>query len=133
MSHKEIAETFLRMGAITSRFLAAVNYRGNPALPLFPRYPQTSSTSASTSRPHAAPWSSSRPPFQDAFYPARPPLHPPFRMSPLGGLLSEVLGLHVHRHKEGQDRHHEDPNLHHHRLLPRPSPLFFSQVLTITL
>jgi hypothetical protein len=39
MSHQEISETFLRMGAITRRFLAAVNYRGNPALPLFPWYP----------------------------------------------------------------------------------------------
>jgi hypothetical protein len=39
MSYQEIAETFLRMGAITRRFLAAVNYRDNPALPLFPRYP----------------------------------------------------------------------------------------------
>jgi hypothetical protein len=85
MSHQEIAETFLRMGAITSRFLVAVNYRGNSALPLFPRYPQSSSTSASTSRPHAAPWSSSRPPFQAGFYPACPPVHPPFRMYPLGG------------------------------------------------
>jgi hypothetical protein len=28
MSHHEISETFLRMGAITRRFLAAVNYRG---------------------------------------------------------------------------------------------------------
>jgi hypothetical protein len=37
MSHQEIVETFLRMGAITRRFLVAVNYRGNPALPLFPR------------------------------------------------------------------------------------------------
>jgi hypothetical protein len=40
MSHQEIAETFLRMGAITRRFLAAVNYPGNPALPLFPQYPR---------------------------------------------------------------------------------------------
>jgi hypothetical protein len=39
MSHQEIVETFLRMGAITRRFLAPVNYGGNPALPLFPRYP----------------------------------------------------------------------------------------------
>jgi hypothetical protein len=85
MSHQEIAETFLMMGAITRRFLAAVNYRGNPTLPLFPRYPQSSSTSASTSRSHAALSSSSRPPFQAAFYPARPPAHPPFRMSSLGG------------------------------------------------
>jgi hypothetical protein len=133
MSHQEIAETFLRMGAITSRFLVAVNYRGNSALPLFPRYPQSSSTSASTSRPHAAPWSSSRPPFQAGFYPACPPVHPPFRMYPLGGLLSEVLRLHVHQHQEGQDRHHEDPHLHQHWFLPCPSPLFFSQVLTTTL
>jgi hypothetical protein len=81
MSHQEIADTFLRMGAITRRFLAAVNYRGNPDLPLFPRYP----TSASTSRSHAALCSSSQPPFQAAFYPARPPVHPPFRMYPLGG------------------------------------------------
>jgi hypothetical protein len=85
MSHQEIAETFLRMGAITRRFLAAVNYRGNPALPLFPRYPQSSSSSASTGRSHAAPSSSSRPSYQAAFYPARPPAHPPLRMSPLGG------------------------------------------------
>jgi hypothetical protein len=55
MSHQEIAETFLRMGAITRRFLAAVNYRGNPTLPLFPRYLQSSSSSASTGRPHATP------------------------------------------------------------------------------
>jgi hypothetical protein len=94
MSHQEIAETFLRMGAITRRFLAAVNYHDNPALPLFPRYP----TSASTSRSHAAPSSSSRPPFQAAFYTAHPPAHPPFRMSPLGGLLSVVMRLHVHPH-----------------------------------
>jgi hypothetical protein len=39
MSHQKIAETFHRMGAITTRFLAAVSYRGNPTLPLFPRYP----------------------------------------------------------------------------------------------
>jgi hypothetical protein len=133
MSHQEIAETFLRMGGITSLFLAAVNYNGNPALPLFPRYPQSSSTSASTSRSHATPSSSSRPPFQAAFYLTRPPVHPPFRMSPLGGLLSEILRLHVHPHQEGQDRHHEDPHLHQHRFLPRPSPLFFTQVLTTTL
>jgi hypothetical protein len=81
MSRQEIAKTFLRMGAITRRFLAAVNYRGNPALPLFPRYPQSSSSSASTGRSHAAPSSLSRPPYQVAFYSARPPL----RMSPLGG------------------------------------------------
>jgi hypothetical protein len=39
MSHHEISETFLRMGAITRRFLATVNYRGKLTLPLFPRYP----------------------------------------------------------------------------------------------
>jgi hypothetical protein len=39
MSHQEIEETFHRMGAITMKFLAAVNYRDNPALPLFPWYP----------------------------------------------------------------------------------------------
>jgi hypothetical protein len=72
MSHQEVAETFLRMGAITRRFLAVVNYRGNPALPLFPRYPQSSSSSALTVRSHVAPSSSSRPPFQAALYPARP-------------------------------------------------------------
>jgi hypothetical protein len=54
-------------------------------LPLFPRYPQSSSSSASTSRSHAAPSSSSRPPYQAVFYPARPPAHPPLRMFPLGG------------------------------------------------
>jgi hypothetical protein len=63
MSYQEIAETYLRMGAITRRFLAAVNYRGNLALPLFPRYPKSSSTAASTGRSHVAPSSSSRPPF----------------------------------------------------------------------
>jgi hypothetical protein len=46
MSHQEISETFLRMGAITRRFLAVVNYRGNSSLSLFPRYPQLSSSSA---------------------------------------------------------------------------------------
>jgi hypothetical protein len=117
MSHQEIADTFLRMGAITRRFLAAVNYRGNPDLPLFPRY----RTSASTSRSHTALCSSSQPPFPAAFYPARPPMHPPFRMSPLGGLLSEVLCLRVH------------PHLHQHWFLPRPTPLLFTQVLTTTL
>jgi hypothetical protein len=85
MSHQEISEMFLGMGAITRRFLAAMNYRGNPALPLFPRYPQSSSSSASTGRSHVAPSSSSRPPFQPASYLVRPPAHPPFRMSPLGG------------------------------------------------
>jgi hypothetical protein len=89
MSHQEIAETFLRMGAITRRFLAAVNYRDNPDLPLFPRYPQSSSSSASTGCSHAAPSSLSRPPFQAALYPARPPRHPPFRMSLLGGASSQ--------------------------------------------
>jgi hypothetical protein len=39
MSHQVIEHTFDRMEAITTRFLAAVNYRNNPALPLFPRYP----------------------------------------------------------------------------------------------
>jgi hypothetical protein len=39
MPHQEIAETFLKMGAISRRFLAAVNYRGNLALPLFSWYP----------------------------------------------------------------------------------------------
>jgi hypothetical protein len=58
MSHQEISETFLGMGVITRRFLAVVNYRGNPALPLFPRYPQSSSSSVSTGRSHAAPSSS---------------------------------------------------------------------------
>jgi hypothetical protein len=85
MSHQEIAETFLRMGAITRRFLAAVNYRGNTALPLFSQYPQSSSSSASTGRSHAAPSSLLRPPYQAAFYLARPPAHPPLRMSLLGG------------------------------------------------
>jgi hypothetical protein len=134
MSHQEIAETFLRMGAITRSFLAVVNYRDNPALPLFPRYPQSSSSSASTGHSHAVPSSSSQPLFQTALYPTRPP-HPPFRMSPLGGLLSEVLRLHVHPHQEGQDRHHEGPHLHQHqhRFLPRLSALLFSQVLSTTL
>jgi hypothetical protein len=103
MSHQEIKVAFHKIGAITTRFLAAVNYRGNPALPLFPRYPQSSSSSASTGRSHAAPSSSSRRPYQAAFYPAHPPAHPPLRMSPLGGLLLEVLHLHVHQHQEGQD------------------------------
>jgi hypothetical protein len=69
MSHQEIEETFHRMGAITRRFLVVVNYRSNPTLPLFPRYPQSSSSSASTGRSHATPSSSSRPPYQAAFYP----------------------------------------------------------------
>jgi hypothetical protein len=81
MSHQEILETFLRMSAITRRFLAVVNYRGNPTLSLFPRYLLSSSSSASTGRSHAAPSSSSRPPL----YPMRPPVHPPFKMSLLGG------------------------------------------------
>jgi hypothetical protein len=85
MSHQEIAETFLGMGAITRRFLVAVNYRGNPTLPLFPRYPQSSSSSASTGRSHVTPSSSSQPPYQVAFYPTRPLAHPPLRMSPLWG------------------------------------------------
>jgi hypothetical protein len=87
----KISDAFLRMGAITSRFLAAVNYHDNPTLPLFPRYPQSSSSTASTVRSHTASSSSSRPPFQAAFYPARPPAHPPFRMSPLAG--SPLRGL----------------------------------------
>jgi hypothetical protein len=115
MSHQEIEETFHRMGAITTRFLAAVNYRDNPALPLFPQYPQSSSSFASTGRSHTAQSSSSRPPYQAAFYPVRRPVHPPLRMSPLGGLLSEVLHLHVHQHQEGLDRHHEDPHLDQHQ------------------
>jgi hypothetical protein len=129
MSHQEILETFLRMSAITRRFLAVVNYHGNPTLPLFPRYLLSSSSSASTGRSHAAPSSSSRPPL----YPMRPPAHPPFKMSPLGGggLLSEVLRLHMHPHQEGHGRHHEDPHLH--QFLPHPSALLFSQVLTTTL
>jgi hypothetical protein len=36
MSHQEIAEMFHRMGAITTRFLFAVNYRGNSTLPRCP-------------------------------------------------------------------------------------------------
>jgi hypothetical protein len=132
MSHQEISEMFLTMGAITRRFLVVVNYRGSSSLSLFPRYPQLSSSSASAGRSHAAPLSSLRPPFQPALYPTRPPAHPPFRISPLGGLLSEVSRLHVHPHphQEGHDRHHEDPHLH--RFLPRPSTLLFSQVLTTT-
>jgi hypothetical protein len=63
MSHQGIEETFHRTGAITTRFLAAVNYRGNPALPLFPWYPQTSSSSASTGCSYATLLSSSRPPY----------------------------------------------------------------------
>jgi hypothetical protein len=129
MSHQEISDTFLRMGAITRRFLAAVNYRGNPTLPLFPRYTQSSSSTTSTGRSDAAPSSSSRPPFQPAFYPTRRPTNHFFRMSPLGGLLSEVL----RPHQEGKDRHHEDPHLHQHQFLPRPSALLFTQVLTTTL
>jgi hypothetical protein len=107
MSYQEISETFLKMGAITRRFLAAVNYRGNPALPMFPWYPQSFSSSASTGCSHAPPSSSSQPPFQVAFYPARPPAHPPFRMSPLGGLLSEVLpytGTRTRRARTGTTR-----------------------------
>jgi hypothetical protein len=49
------------------------------------------------------------PPYQEAFYLARPPSLPPLRMSPLGGLFSEVL------HQEGQDRHHKDPHQHQHQ------------------
>jgi hypothetical protein len=89
MSHQKIEETFHRMRTITTRFLAAINYRGNPAIPLFPQYPQSSFSSASTGRSHAAPSSSSRPPYQVAFYPARPPTHPPLGMSPLGGAFSQ--------------------------------------------
>jgi hypothetical protein len=36
MTHQDIEQTWDRMQGITTRFLAAVNYRGNPALPLFP-------------------------------------------------------------------------------------------------
>jgi hypothetical protein len=111
MSHQKIEETFHRMGAITTRFLTAVNYRGNPALPLFPWYPQSSSSSVSTGRSHTAPSSSSCPPYQAAFYPARLPAHPPLRMSSLGGLLSEVLHLHMQQHQEGQDWHYEHLHL----------------------
>jgi hypothetical protein len=89
MPHQKIVETFLEMCAISSRFLAAMNYRGNPALPLFSRYPQSPSTSASTSHSHTTPSSSSRPPFQTAFYSVRPLVHPPFRMSLLGGASSQ--------------------------------------------
>jgi hypothetical protein len=39
MSHQEISDYVPRMCAITRRFLPAVNYRDNPTLPLFPRYP----------------------------------------------------------------------------------------------
>jgi hypothetical protein len=67
LSHQEIVEMFLRMGAISRRFFAAVNYCGNPALPLFPRYPQSSSSSASTSCSHVALSSSSRPLYQAPF------------------------------------------------------------------
>jgi hypothetical protein len=77
MSYQEIEHTFDRMEAITTRFLTAVNYRSNPTLPLFPRYPQSSSSSVSIGRSHTTPSSLSRPP-----YPTRPPVHPPLRMSP---------------------------------------------------
>jgi hypothetical protein len=63
ISHQEIAKTFHRMGAITTRFLVAVNYHGNPNLPLFPRYPQWSSIFASTGHSHTALSSSSQPPY----------------------------------------------------------------------
>jgi hypothetical protein len=93
MSHQEIAETFL--GSLPRSTTAAT--------PLYHCFHGTSS-SASIGRSNAAPSSSSRPPYQAAFYPARPPAHPPLRMSP-----SEVL------HQEDQDRHHEDPHLHQHQ------------------
>jgi hypothetical protein len=63
MSHLEIEHMWGRMQGITTRFLTAVNYRGNPTLLLFPRYPQSSSSSALTACSYQAPSSSSRPLF----------------------------------------------------------------------
>jgi hypothetical protein len=89
MSHWEIEQTWDRMQAITTRFLAAVNYHGNPALPLLPQYPQLSSSSTSTCRSYQAPSSLSRPAYPTTLYAssfvARPLVHPPWRLSPLGG------------------------------------------------
>jgi hypothetical protein len=50
MTHQDIEQMWDRMQGITTRFLAAVNYRGISALSLFPQYPQSSSSSASTGR-----------------------------------------------------------------------------------
>jgi hypothetical protein len=90
-------------------FLATVNYRGNTALPLFPRYPQSSSISLLN-------WSFPRSTvilitatLPGSFLPGTPSGASSLEdVSATGGLLSEVLHLHVHQHQEGQDRHHED-------------------------
>jgi hypothetical protein len=77
------------MQGITTRFLVVVNYHDNPTLPLFQWYPQSSSSFASTGCSYQTPSSSSRPPFPTTFYASsfvpRPPVHPPWRMHPLGG------------------------------------------------
>jgi hypothetical protein len=89
MTHQDIEQMWDRMQGITTRFLAAVNYRGNSALSLFPQYPQSSSSSASTGRSYRSLLSSSRPPFPVTFYVslfvARPLVHPHWRMHPPRG------------------------------------------------
>jgi hypothetical protein len=39
MGYQEHEQTYERMHGITTRFLTAVNYDGNVALPIFPHYP----------------------------------------------------------------------------------------------
>jgi hypothetical protein len=52
-----------RMLAAATRFLSAVNYIGNEALPISPCHPVSSSSSASTGHSYQASSSFSRPPF----------------------------------------------------------------------
>ena len=90
--HRLTYETQL---VVATRFLSAVNYGGNDALPIFPRHPASSSSSASTGRSYQAPSSFSRPPFPADTFPSSSGMRHPHmftvppvfvaRPSPLGG------------------------------------------------
>lgn len=62
MGALEHQQVYARMLEVTSRFRHAVNYRGDIGVPLLPRHPASSSSSASTARSCQVPASSSRPP-----------------------------------------------------------------------
>ena len=60
-------QTYDKLLAVSTRFLSAVNYGANEALPIFSRHPASSSSSASTGRSYQAPSSFHRPPFTATF------------------------------------------------------------------
>jgi hypothetical protein len=67
MGYQEHEQTYERMNNNTTRFFVAVNYGDNVALPIFLRYPQSSSKFVSIGHSYQALSFSSRPPFSATF------------------------------------------------------------------